>query len=200
MARMVRCGAIILLLFVLGMAGQSFGEEPTDQLKQTIDQVIAILTDPALKDTAKAEEKRKLLRQAADQRFDWQEMARRALARHWRERTDEEKQRFTALFADLLEKTYMKRVEGYSGEKVQYDAERVEGKYAIISVRVFDSNDMEIPVDYRLKKKNAHWLIYDVYVEGVSLVNNYRTQFNTILAKAPFAELMEKLEAKISQQ
>ena len=94
----------------------------------------------------------------------------------------------------------MKRVEGYSGEKVQYDAERVEGKYAIISVRVFDSNDMEIPVDYRLKKKNAHWLIYDVYVEGVSLVNNYRTQFNTILAKAPFAELMEKLEAKISQQ
>ena len=165
-------------------------------MKLTIDKMIDILGDPALEDPAKAEERRKLLRDTASERFDWREMARRSLARHWQQRTDEEKKEFVPLFADLLEQAYMNRIENYSGDKVSYDGERVKGKYSLVKVRIYTSKQTEIPVVYRLRKKGSQWLIYDVSIEGVSLVKNYRKQFDSVILSSSYDGLVEKLKEK----
>jgi phospholipid transport system substrate-binding protein len=188
----------ILLLLISAFAVPALGGEPTDQIKVTVDKIITILSDPELKVPEKDEERRKLIRRAADERFDWHEMARRTLARHWSKRTDQEREEFVPLFTDLLERTYMNRVKNYSGERVVYEAEKVKGKYSLVSVTVFTSKDVEIPVEYRLRKKGEEWLIYDVSIEGVSLVNNYRTQFNSIILRSSYEGLVEKLKEKVA--
>jgi len=187
---------ILLFFMVFTCASTAVAGEPTDQIKQTIDKVISILTDPTLTNPARAEERRKLIRLAADERFDWEEMAKRSLARHWKKLTEEEKREFVPIYADLVERTYMKRIENYSGEKVSYKGERVEGSYSKVSVSVFTSQDVEIPVEYRLIKKGAAWLIYDVSIEGVSLVNNYREQFNSIILRSSYEGLVAELRKK----
>lgn len=177
----------------------SIAGEPTDQIKHTTDKMIAILSDPALKDPSKDEERRKMIRNAADERFDWREMARRSLARHWRNRTKEEKKEFVPLFTDLLERTYMRRIENYSGDNVSYDGERVEGKYSLVKVRIFTDKQVEIPVVYKMKKKGPKWMIYDVSIEGVSLVNNYRKQFDSVILTSSYEGLVEKLKEKVAK-
>jgi phospholipid transport system substrate-binding protein len=131
-----------------------------------------------------------------DERFDWGEMAQRALARHWNQRTPEEKKEFTRLFGDLLEKTYLTKVEGYSGEKVQYEGESVDGNYAVVKIKIVTEKNVDIPIEYRLKKEAADWFVYDISIEGVSLVNNYRSQFNTIISQSSYGNLVKKLKEK----
>ena len=186
----------LCLLFLLGSAVPGWSGEPTDKIKQTTDKIISIVKNPALKGPAKAEEKRKMIRQAVDERFDWEEMAQRALARHWSQRTPEEKKEFVRLFGDLLERTYLNKVEGYSGEKVQYEGESVDGDYSAVKVKIVTDKNVDIPVEYRLRKINANWLVYDISIEGVSLVNNYRSQFNTIISQSSFGNLVKKLKEK----
>jgi phospholipid transport system substrate-binding protein len=190
---------ILLFFMVFAFASAAVAGEPTDQMKQTIDKVISILTDPRLKNPDRAEERGRLVRLAADERFDWEEMAKRSLARHWRNLTEEEKKEFVPIYADLLERTYMKRIENYSGEKVSYKGERVEGTYSKVRVSVFTSQDVEIPVEYRLIKKGADWLIYDVSIEGISLVNNYREQFNSIILRSSYEGLVAELKKKVTK-
>jgi phospholipid transport system substrate-binding protein len=192
------CRGIVIFLLIFGLAVPVWAGEPTDHIKVTVDKVIAILTDPELKVPEKADERRRLIRRTADEIFYWQEMARRSLARHWKKRTDEEKKEFVPLFADLLERTYMNRVEDYSGENVRFDGEKIKGNYSLVSATVFTSKNVEIPVEYRLKKKGDGWLIYDVSIEGVSLINNYRTQFNSIILNSSYEELVEKLKEKVA--
>jgi phospholipid transport system substrate-binding protein len=192
----------VIMLFILAftITLPVLAGEPTEQIRQTTDKIIAVLNDPALKEPERAEERKNLVRQAVYERFDWEEMTRRSLARHWSKRTDEEKQEFISLYAQLLERTYLDRVEGYSGETVSYEDERVEGEYGIIKVKVTNSKDVEIPVKYRVRKKGDVWLVYDVYVEGVSLVNNYRVQFNSIITRSSYDKLVKKLKNKIAQK
>ncbi len=192
----VRFGAI---LFACGIAALAQAGEPTQQIKQTTDKIIAIVSNPALKGPAKTEERRAALNKVVDERFDWEEMSRRSLATHWAKRTPEEKKEFIELFKDLLRRTYMEKVEGYSGEKVRYDGETLDGDYSSVKVKVITSADKEIPLEYRLWKKGTEWLVYDFSIEGVSLINNYRQQFNSILMKSPYKELVQKLKAKVAQ-
>jgi phospholipid transport system substrate-binding protein len=124
-------------------------------------------------------------------------MARRSLARHWAQRTAEEKKEFVHLFAELLERTYMSKVEGYSGEKVRYQRETVDGDYAVVKVKILTQKSKDIPVEYRLKKEGDDWLVYDVSIEGVSLVNNYRTQFTSIVLQSSYENLVKKLREKV---
>lgn len=194
------CQVTLLLISAFTMALPALAGEPTEQVKETTDKIIAIVSDPALKESERSEEKRELLRNVVDERFDWEEMSRRSLARHWSKRTDEEKREFIALYAQLLERTYMDRVEGYSGEQVAYEGERVEGDYAIVKVRITTPKDTEIPVKYRVRKKEDKWLVYDVYVEGVSLVNNYRVQFNNVISRSSYEKLLKKLRAKVAEK
>ncbi|NIS61011.1 MAG: ABC transporter substrate-binding protein [Proteobacteria bacterium] len=191
---------IVSLFLAIVISFQAFAGEPTEQIKQITDRIISILTDPALKEPARAEERRKLIRKAADERFDWEEMARRSLARHWAGRTDEEKREFTSLFSDLLERAYMDKVEGYSGERVVYEGETVEGDFGVVKVKILTAKETEISVEYRVRRKENGWFIYDVSIEGVSLVNNYRTQFNSIILKSSYRELVKKLEAKLAKK
>lgn len=189
---------IISLVFVLVIEAPLFAGEPTDKIKQTTDKILSIVTDQNLKDPAKAEERKRLVREAVDECFDWEEMSRRSLARYWRKRTDEEKKEFISLYAQLLERTYLDKVEGYSGEKVLYEGEKIDGNYSVVDVKIVTLKNVEIPVKYRLKKKGNDWLVYDISIEGVSLVNNYRAQFNNILMRSSFKELIKKLKKKVA--
>lgn len=186
-------------MVTLAIAIPAWGGEPTDRIKGGTDKIIAVLSDPNLLGDQKTEERRKAIRQAVDQLFDWEEMAKRSLARHWRERTDEEKKEFVVLYGELLERTYLDRVEGYSGEEVIYMEERIDGKYALVKVKIVTKTKQEIAVDYKLKTKSKQWLVYDVSVEGVSLVNNYRNQFNQILMKSSYETLVDRLRKKIER-
>lgn len=186
---------LFLIVPVPSLAG-----EATDQIKETTDKIIAILKDPSLKAPEKSSEKIRLLRNAVDERFDWQEMSRRTLARHWARRNDKEKKEFIALFGDLLERTYMDKVGEYAGERAVYKGEKVDGDYGVINVLIVGHQDREIPVMYRVKKKGGIWYVYDVSVEGVSLINNYRTQFNSIILSSSFAGLIKKMKDKVAEE
>lgn len=189
---------VVPIFLLMGFMGSTaLAGEPTEAIKTTTDKIIRIVTDPALKGPDKSKEKAKLIRQAVDERFDWEEMSKRTLARHWRDCTAAQKRRFTALFADLLEATYLDKVESYSGEKVFYVDEKMDGDYAVVAVKIVTKKETEIPVHYRMKKKEKTWRVYDISITGVSLINNYRKQFNSIITRSSFENLMEKLQAKV---
>jgi phospholipid transport system substrate-binding protein len=190
--------SILSLFLALGITVSALGGEPTEKMRQTTDKILSILADPSLKKPPKIEERRRLIRKAVDERFNWEEMARRSLAKHWAPRTDEEKKEFIRLFGELLERTYMSKVEGYSGEKVLYEGERADEDYATVKVKIETKKNVDIPVEYRLKKEGNDWLVYDISIEGVSLVNNYRTQFNSILTQSSYEGLVKKLRAKVA--
>ncbi len=190
--------SIAVFVLIAGLAVPAIAGEPTDKIKQTTDKILSVVTDPALKDPSRAEERRSLIRKAIDERFDWEEMARRSLARHWAARTDEEKKEFVRLYADLLERTYMSRVESYSGEKVRYEGETMDKDYAMVKVRIITQKNVDVPVEYRLRKAGNDWFVYDVSIEGVSLVNNYRTQFNSIITQSSYQNLVKKLKEKVA--
>jgi len=188
---------ILLLILILGMSVPGWAKEPTDQVKQTTDRILSIVTDSALKSPSKAQEKRRLIRRAVDELFDWEEMARRSLARHWDQRTAEEKKEFVRLYSDLLERTYMEKVEGYSGEKITYEGETLDNGYAVVKVKIATKKNNDIHVEYRLKKEGSKWLVYDVLIEGISLVNNYRAQFNSIISQSSYEKLVKRLRDKV---
>jgi phospholipid transport system substrate-binding protein len=127
-------------------------------------------------------------------------MSKRSLGTRWRERTPEERDRFVVLFRELLENSYLGKIEGYEGEAIRYGKETVDGPYAVVKTLVVTRKGQEIPVDYRMLVDGGKWRIYDVAIEGISLVNNYRSQFNSILQKSSFAEMMEKLGATVREQ
>jgi phospholipid transport system substrate-binding protein len=190
---------MISLSIVLLAAGPVWAGEPTQRLKETTDRIIAILGDPALKGPEKEAERNRLIRQIVDQRFEWEEMSRRTLARHWAKRSEGERKEFVQLFGRLLERTYRHKVDDYSGEEVLYDEELTEGPYSLVKTRIVTKQGKEIPVIYRLIKKGEDWYVYDMSIEGVSLINNYRTQFNSIIVRSSYAELLKRLKAKVTE-
>jgi phospholipid transport system substrate-binding protein len=190
---------LLCMVVTVAFSFPAFAGEPTEVIRKTTDKIISIVKDPALEGPEKKREKERLIRAAAEEIFDKEEMSMRTLARHWRERTPAEKKEFMELFEDLLEKTYIDRVEGYSGEKVLYEGERVEGDYALVKVDIMTKQQTKIPVLYRLKKKKEGWLVYDLSIEGVSLINNYRTQFDSIIMSSSFKNLIEKLKEKVGK-
>jgi phospholipid transport system substrate-binding protein len=185
---------LALLVTVIG-AGPSHAGAPTDSMKATIDEVLRIVRDKELKQPAKADERRRRLEQVVGDRFDYQEMSRRALGAPWNTLSDQEKQEFVALFQTLLTNSYADKVEAYSGEGVQYLNERTEKDYAEVRTKVL-SGKTEIPLDYRLINKTNEWRVYDVVVDGVSLVNNYRGQFTKILRASSYTDLVDQLRKK----
>ena len=189
---------VMCLVLMTGGVTLAWAGEPTEKIKATTDKILGVVRDPALKGAAKEKERRTLIRKAVDERFDWNEMARRSLARHWEGRTEDEKREFVPLYADLVDRAYMSKVEGYSGEKVKVEGETVDGDYATVTVRIMTQKGQEILVEYRLRIKGNDWLIYDISIEGVSLVNNYRTQFNSIISQSSYASLVKQLKAKVA--
>ena len=188
--------AIATLLGLLAAGTHAYAGPPTEQLRGATDRVLKLLQDPALKQPARTEERRKQIRAVANEIFDWQETGKRALARHWQGRTPQQREEFSQLFADLIERSYVGKLELYSGERIVYAGEAVDGDQATVRTKLVTKSNTEIPIDYRMQKEGDRWRVYDVTIEGVSLVGNYRSQFNRIILQSNFDELMKKLKTK----
>ena len=189
-------GVALALVLALTVVPDARAWVPTDQLKGAIDRVVKTVDDPALKGADRATERRRAVRKVANDIFDFVEIARRSLARHWQPLTEHQRTEFVTLFADLLERSYISKIELYGGEKILYVAERVDGDVATVSTKIVTKNGTEVPIDYRLQKRGDRWLVYDVNIEGVSLVSNYRTQFNKIIQTGSYADLVQKMRTK----
>lgn len=188
-------GMMVLVTLWAVSAIPSYAGVPTESMKTTVDEVLRIVRDNELKQPNKATERRQMLEQVVEARFDYQEMSRRALGAPWNTLSDQEKQEFVGLFRTLLTNSYADKIETYSGEGVQYLNERTEKEYAEVRTKVL-SGKIEIPLDYRLINKANDWRVYDVVVDGISLVNNYRGQFTKIIKSSSYADLVEQLRKK----
>jgi phospholipid transport system substrate-binding protein len=188
---LVAVGIFLLLHTNHGVAGQA-----TDQLKQSVDRVLAILNDPTLKGTAKTQERRQKVKEIIYSTFDFNEMAKRSMGPHWQKRTPEEQKEFVRLFTVLLEDAYLETLESYSGEKIRFVNERQDKNFAEVNSKLIDNKGTEFSIDYRLQNTNGDWKVVDVVIENVSLVNNYRAQFNRVLAKSSYADLLETMKQK----
>ena len=131
--------------------------------------------------------------------FDYDEMAKRSLGKHWNPRTPDEKKEFTELFATLLENSYASKIESYNNEKIVYIKNTVDGDYSEVKSKVVTAKRDEFTLDYRLINKNGKWMVYDVVIEGVSLVSNYRSQFNRIITANGYPALVKKLQNKSNE-
>jgi len=167
-------------------------ESPTETVRATINEVIRILEDPGLKDPAKLIPRRHMLEEVIAARFDYAEMSKRSLAAHWRSLSAAERIEFVDLFRSFLSDRYAEKIEGYAGEQVSYLSERIEDGYAEVRTEL-RSSKVDIPMDYRLHVRDSQWHAYDMIVDGVSLVKNYRSQFNKIIRDSSYQGLVEKL-------
>ncbi|MCL4475533.1 MAG: ABC transporter substrate-binding protein [Nitrospirae bacterium] len=191
--------AFFLSLFCLSLSlfpSSALAGEPTNQVKQTVDAVLEVLRNKELKKPDKTEQRRAQIRKIVSERFDFGEMAKRSLAQNWKKRTPEEQKEFVALYTDLLENTYIRKIEKYQDEKIVYGEEKIEGNYASLKTSVITTKEVEIPIEYRLLREGNQWRAYDVVIEGVSLVNNYRNQFNSILRSGSYEDLVKRLKNK----
>ena len=175
---------------------------PMEDIRTSTERILVILSDPELEAPAKKEERRQRLREAVDGRFDWEAISRGALTTKWRELNDKQRDEFTALFSRLVERTYMDRLEDHSVtelNEIRYQGEEVEGDRGRVRVMIVTDTKQEVPVEYRVRRKDSVWLVYDILIEGVSLVKNYRVQFNEILMKSSYQELLARLRAKVEE-
>ena len=185
----------VLFIFLFILAGEAFAESAiTKDLKQTIDKVIEIVSDPELKKNPKL--KRERLRQTIGVRFNYTQMVMRSLAKNYKNRTDKERQEFTLLFKKLLENSYASKIENYQNEKINYVDEKIKGKYALVKTQIV-RKDATIDVDYKLINEGGEWTVYDFVIEEVSLIRNYRSQFSKIIKTESYGALVAKLTKKI---
>jgi phospholipid transport system substrate-binding protein len=189
--------SLTLTLILAAMTGMAFAAAPTDAISSTVDQVIRLLSNPALKDPAQKSRILNQVRQVVDRRFDYEEMAKRSLT-NWHQLSASQRREFVTLFSELLATSYADKLAKYSGEKVTYVGDRVDGDLAEVRTMLLRSND-RIPINYRLINK-GQWMVYDVAIEGVSLVNNYRSQFSRVMSESSYADLVKRLQAKVDEQ
>jgi phospholipid transport system substrate-binding protein len=168
---------------------------PFDLVRTSVIRVLAIVQAPHVV-ASDGGQRRADIRRVARGLFDFDEMARLTLARHWKDRSLQEQEEFVRLFTDLLERSYLTTIENYAGEKITFLGESVAGPYAQVRSRITTERRVEISIEYRLLESGARWAVYDVVLDGVSLVSNYRSQFNTIIRTSSFADLLAKLRSK----
>jgi phospholipid transport system substrate-binding protein len=190
----VLVGALLLLVG----AGPASEAAPTDQLRAHVDRVLRILKNPELRNERRTPDRRTAIRAIAHALFDFEETAKRALGPHWRARTPAERKVFVQLFTDLLERVYIGRIERYRGQMITYVDESTDEGRALVKTRIVTQQGAEVPIDYRMHRKGDRWLVYDVLIEGVSLVANYRTQFNRIIRTSSYEKLVGRIKTTVS--
>jgi len=188
--------AVSLLVLYLSIHFRLSAGEPTDLMRTTVDKVVAVLNNPGLKSAARKKDRRDQLRQVIYPRFDFAEMAKRSLGSHWRSRTPEEQQEFEELFTDLLANSYVDQIESFNDEKILYLREIMNNNFAEVSTKIVTSKGEEFSINYRLHLANGSWKVYDIVIENISLVHNYRSQFNRIIANSSYDELLRKMKEK----
>jgi phospholipid transport system substrate-binding protein len=188
--------AVLAASILTGIASPLPAGEPLDLVKSAAERAIQVLKDPKLKAPEKKTERIERLKEIINPIFDYEEMARRTMGPHWRRRTPAEQEEFYKLFRAFLEKIYSTKVDFYDGERVVFGREAIDGDYAQVESTVTDSKGMESPVVYRLKRTDGKWKVYDAIVENISIVNNYRSQFDRVISKSSYDELKRMLKEK----
>ena len=169
----------------------------TDDVKKSVDELFRIVADKNLQQHD--QKRRQVLKQVINTIFDYSEMAKQTLGRHWNPRSPTERSQFTDLFASLLDNSYISKIESYNNEKILYVKETIDGKYAEVKSKVITEKRDEYTLDYRLLNENGKWMVYDIVIEGVSMVSNYRTQFSRIINTSGYSELVKKLQTKSTE-
>ena len=197
--RIVHGLVVVLTVAMLAAFDPASAGPPTEQLRAQMDGVVKVLEDPELKREGRQVERRAAIRRLANEIFDFSETARRSLGQHWQARTPAEREQFVRLYADVLERSYIGKIELYSGERILFVGDTIERDQATVRTRLQTKAGTEIPVDYRMHRGGDRWLTYDVAIEGVSMVANSRAQFNKIIQASGYASLVSKLTEKQEQ-
>jgi phospholipid transport system substrate-binding protein len=182
----------LIVALVLGLASAAWAGPPTEQLRTYTDQVVKILQNPSMT----LPDRREAVRHLAEEVFDVTETAKRALGQHWQQRTPAEQDEFVKLFANLLEQTYISRIDEFGGERLTYVSEQIDGDRAIVRAKITTKNGTDVPVESRVLLKGNRWLIYDILIENLSLISNYRAQFDRVIRTASYDELVKRLKTK----
>lgn len=191
---------ITLLILALAVSGAMADRPPTEVAKEVIEKALDILNNPAYAGPAQKERRRQLVKQIVDRHFDYREMAKRSLGSAWNKLNNSQRDEFVRLFAELLEASYSDKIDRYAKRvKVDYTGETLDDGYAEVRTIVVRPND-RIPLTYRLYNASGNWMVYDVVIEGVSLVSNYRSQFNRVIHESSYAELVRRLRSKVNEQ
>ena len=197
-ARRILAAVVAVSVALLMAPAPSRAGEPTDQVRGAIDRVLEILKKKDLQAKERRAERRALLREEISKAFDFDEMAKRSLGPAWRQRSPEERKEYVALFRQVLENSYLGKVEAYQGEKIRYVKDSVEeGRIATVETLIVTAKGQEIPLNYRMMKVKSEWRVYDVVIEEISLVNNYRSQFGGILQRSSFQDLLARLREMV---
>jgi phospholipid transport system substrate-binding protein len=190
----------LAVLVMLGtVATHALAGPATDQVKATVDEVLGILEAPQYQGPAHKQARRKAIRRAVNERFEFDQMARRSLGIYWAQRTAAERSEFTRLYTDLLERSYINRIESYTGEQIRYLDETVDDDHAEVRTKIVTKGRDEIPVNYRLARQGDKWEVYDIVIEGVSLVNNYRSQMARIINQSSYDALIRRMRAAAAE-
>jgi len=187
--------AVMMVSSLLAVSGPAEAGAPLDRVQTAVAAVIDIVRHPDLRGSARLVTRRALIRDVADDFFDFPEMARRSLGYHWATPSEKERAEFLVLFTELLERSYVTTIENYAGERIVYLSETIEGDYATVRSKILTTRGAEISVDYRLRRSAAGWVAFDVVLENVSLAANYREQINRVLRTTSFATLLTRMRA-----
>lgn len=193
---------VIIILLAFGWPCLAQVPQPLDVIQTRIDEVISILKDPQYTEETASGPQRERMWNIIEEVFDFREMGKRTLGRYWKKFSDQQLEEFAGLFSKLLGNSYLDKIQrGYKDEKVVYLSQKIsqEKPRALVKTKIMREN-IEIPVHYSMMRRKEAWRVYDVKIEGVSLVKNYRTQFSSILIKKPPADLLDMLKKKIDRQ
>lgn len=191
--------SILALSCIFAASMQSLAGEASNALAVSVDKIFAILGDPEMKGDERKAERHSQIRVVLGEVFDYEEISKRALGKEWKKLNDEQRTEFIGVFSQLLENTYMSAFEKYSSEEVKYESERELGKGKFVVATKVASTSKMIPIHYNLMNRGGSWSIYDVKIEGVGLVKNYRTQFRKVISKKSYAALVKQLEEKVAK-
>ena len=186
---------IVALILPLGLwsVPAAWAGAPTDQLRDGVDRVFKILGDPDLRGDDKAAQRKTAVTRVAREFFDFGEMSKRALGRHWDQRTPAEREEFARLFTELIQRTYFSRIDEHGSEKTVFRSETMDGDHAIVRTILTLARGGRMPLDYSMASTADRWRIYDISIDGISLVANYRAQFNRIIRTSSYVDLVTRL-------
>ncbi len=186
-----------LLLLALVLVPGAWAGPPTDQLRDGVDRVFKILRDPELRGDTQTNQRRTAMSKVAGEIFDFGDMAKRALGQHWDQRTPAERGEFVRLFTELIQRAYVTKVDQHdAATKMTFRGETVDGDYAVVQTTIPLTNGSTMPLDYRMHNTRDHWQVYDLSIDGISLVANYRAQFNKVIRTSSYAALVTKLKSQ----
>jgi phospholipid transport system substrate-binding protein len=184
----------LMLLFGMASAPTAWAGAPTDQLREGIERIFKTLADPAMSGDEKATQRRTTVARMAGEIFDFGEMSKRTLGRHWDERTPAERQDFARLFTELIQRSYFSKIDEHGSEKTVFRSETMDGDNAVVRTKLLLAKGAEMPLDYSMHNVSGRWRVYDLSIDGISLLSNYRSQFNRIIRSSSYAELVTKMK------